>query len=69
VNVAKVKVNTAVSKEDKTSDQYDEFCIEIRRESNPRGRKLRSPMVSDQLHVMGTFGTNRRYTVGRVVRV
>jgi hypothetical protein len=31
----------------------DEFSIEIRRESN----------------VMGTFGSNRIYTVGRVVKV
>ena len=38
----------------------DEFCIEIRRESNPRGRKLRSLMVSDPNHSANsvyTFGT------------
>jgi len=36
----------------------DEFFIEIWRESNPCGRKLRSPMVSDPNHL-----ANRVYTI------
>jgi len=38
---------------------YDEFCIEIQRESNPRGKKLRSHMVSDPNH-----SANRVYMIG-----
>ena len=56
------------------------FAFEIRRESNPRSYLTRSstlttrPTVYDWYrrfpsHVMGTFGTNRIYTVGRVVKV
>jgi len=37
----------------------DEFCIEIWRESNPRGRKLWSLVVSDPNH-----SANRVYTIG-----
>jgi len=60
------------------------FAIEMRREWNPRGSKLRSHTVSDlnhskpckydwyqmfPSHVMRTFSTNRIYTVARVVKV
>ena len=41
------------------SDVFDEFCIEIRRESNPRGSKLRSHTVSDLNH-----SANRVYAIG-----
>ena len=37
----------------------NEFCIEIRKQSNPRGSKLRSRMVSDPNH-----SANRVYTIG-----
>jgi len=37
----------------------DEFCIEMRRESNPRGSKLRSHTVSDL-----NYSANRVYTIG-----
>jgi len=44
---------------DLSSGYCDEFCIETRRESNPRGSKPRSHTVSDLNH-----SANRVYTIG-----